>query len=250
MPGFDHDAADEPDSNAAKLGNKPDRGTTSEARRSPYWGQWACAIVGLLAALEYNYLTGYQALIPISILGAMLGRTIDTRSFRHWPAFVLAMIVALLTIGLSPKLKGRIAFNKGVDSLKSEDYEDAIGFFTKAIEHAPDNVQAYQNRGAARLQIGDTGAAIRDFNCVIERNPYHLLAYVNRGSAHIVFGRHKQAIEDCDEAIRLDPKCAIAYLNRASALRELGKISDAEVNLEKALQLDPQLESFVNEASK
>ncbi len=218
--------------------------------------QWVLAPVGFLAALEINYQTGIQALITITASAAMLGRTIDTRSFtidtrsfKSWPVFLLVIIIAVFTdVYLSPELGGsisRLNFNKGVDAMKSEKYEDAVSFFTKAVDHSPKNAQAFLNRGGARLHLREFESAIGDFDRAIEVDPSYALAYANRGSAQSELGRHEQALADCNEAIRLDPRLGLAHLIRSFALQELGRVPEAEIAREEALKLDPQLEQLL-----
>ena len=60
---------------------------------------------------------------------------------------------------------------QGNAKLVKEDYQGAIGDFTKAIQLDPNYAIAYNNRGLAKYELGDKKGAIGDYNEAIRINP-------------------------------------------------------------------------------
>src|SRR5215813_7445261 len=84
----------------------------------------------------------------------------------------------------------------------------------RAIELAPGNALAYNNRGIASLCSGDAAAAIVDLCRAIALDPAYRDAYHNRGLAYAEVGKLDEAIADLTQAITLDPTFWSAYRHR------------------------------------
>ena len=130
---------------------------------------------------------------------------------------------------------------------KEQEYEKAIGHYTKAIRLKPDLANAYNNRGKAYGQKGEFNAAIQDLNKAIELNPQLVEAYNNRGNAYDLKGDIDVAIQNYTKAIDLNPQYTDAYYNRGAAY---GSKSDTEAAIQdytKAIDLNPQhAEAYIN----
>lgn len=61
--------------------------------------------------------------------------------------------------------------NLGNDAMKLQQYEEAIKYYTEAIELDSSNMMFYNNRSQAYLKLGDYINAINDSTIVIESNP-------------------------------------------------------------------------------
>jgi tetratricopeptide (TPR) repeat protein len=68
-------------------------------------------------------------------------------------------------------------FNQGRRALDRKQYEDAISYFTRAIEKKPNYLEAYFYRGTAKSNLKDYKGAIADYDKVIELDPNHADAY-------------------------------------------------------------------------
>ena len=119
---------------------------------------------------------------------------------------------------------------------KIGNYEQAIKDYTKIIEIQP-YIEAYYNRGNAYGRLGNYEQAIRDYNKVIELNPNLSVAYSNRGSAYAMTGNFKEAIKNFDKYIQFVPNDAIAYQRRGICYRELGDEAKAQADFAKAKEL-------------
>ena len=106
--------------------------------------------------------------------------------------------------------------------MDSEEYEQAIEAWTKAIELNPKYNSAYGNRGIAKARLHDLTGAIMDFDKAIELKDeieaevtedllegflyWKGATYYNRGLAKQELGQLDQAILDFQEAMELNHK--------------------------------------------
>ena len=126
----------------------------------------------------------------------------------------------------------------GTYKLDACDYDAAIANYDRAIALAPDDADAYHNRGIAKDAQGDYAAAIADFDHAIALEPDGADVYHNRGVAKVEIGDYAGAIADYDRVIALDPDnkavledraVAIAgRMGRAVAIEDYGADADAE----------------------
>jgi tetratricopeptide (TPR) repeat protein len=73
---------------------------------------------------------------------------------------------------------GRIAYQEG-------QFEQSIKHYDKLLALAPNDSEAYFNRGAAKGMIMDVEGSIKDYDKAIELKPDYMAAYANRGVAKI-----------------------------------------------------------------
>ena len=196
----------------------------------------------------------------------------------------VAVICAVLCMLLPVDLYGQENWvEKGLELSKAGQYDPAIEAFSKAIGIDPENVDAYNNRGAVwyykdaldraisdfsrALKIDpshteacnnrglvwfrqkDFNRAIADFTRALEFNPAYEDAYVNRG---IVWYHKKDfdaAIDDYTRAIEINPDVAVTYNNRGAAWHSKGAYHQAIIDYTQALKRDSTLfDAFKNRA--
>jgi len=124
--------------------------------------------------------------------------------------------------------------HKGNLLLEEKNYSEANRYFTKALEHQPNNVFAYLNKAIAQQALGEYKQAIEDYTKALERNSILL----GRGYCYGEIGEYKKAIEDYTNVILLNPYHSnYAYYNRARTyqrIKEFGKaIKDYTVWLDR-----------------
>ena len=132
-----------------------------------------------------------------------------------------------------------VLFYKGLATDNKGKYEEAIGYYDRAIELNPNNAGTYNNRGVAKYELGQYHEAIVDYDKAIELNPNNKETYNNRGNAKGNLGRNQEAIGDFNKVIELDPNYAIAYNNRGNAKNNLRQYQEAISDFNKAIELDP-----------
>src|SRR5262249_28481736 len=95
--------------------------------------------------------------------------------------------------------------DRGLMAYENKIYEEAIGYFTKAIGLSPQYQNAYLLRGNVKYDLGDKQGAIADFTKAIEIDPEYTAAYNSRGIGKSNLGDKQGAIADFTKAIEIDP---------------------------------------------
>jgi tetratricopeptide (TPR) repeat protein len=119
--------------------------------------------------------------------------------------------------------------------------EEAVAFFTKAIEAKPRDPFLYAMRAKILLEEGDDlEQALADCDQAIRLDPKAGSVYGNRAAIWSAQREFDKAIADDTEAIRLDPKDSAAYRDRGAAWVAQQEFDKAVADLTQAIRLDPQ----------
>ena len=98
------------------------------------------------------------------------------------------------------ELKDSIYFvSKGINHIKTSEYELAVLNFNDAVEKNPEQAIAFANRGVARAQLNDLEGAIADYTKAIELAPDYINAYKNRANAYEKTGQQDFAEHDLEK---------------------------------------------------
>ena len=111
-----------------------------------------------------------------------------------------------------------------MDSEEAEDWKDACGLITKAIEVDPAFGNPYNDIGAYLIEQGNLYAAIEWFHRAMMAVRYECYFYphFNLGRVLEALGRWREALREYKAAIDLNPKYALAI----QAFRKLqGKLN-------------------------
>jgi len=73
--------------------------------------------------------------------------------------------------------------NKGNEAFKAQRYEEAIEYFTKAIECNPNDHVFYSNRSGSYLNSGNYEKALEDAETCVKMNPSWPRGYQRKGTA-------------------------------------------------------------------
>src|ERR1700676_426562 len=99
----------------------------------------------------------------------------------------------------------------------AESLDQAAQAYRKAVEAAPEWVEAHINLGTTLYQLGHMEEAREEFAAAVEFEPGNSLAEFNLGCVLEQLGQAKQAIQHLLRAIELTPTLADAHLNLALA---------------------------------
>lgn len=150
------------------------------------------------------------------------------------------------------RLQGNQCFRRG-------EFENAISYYDKFIDLAPDTCVAYSLRGNAKVESGDYSSGIADFDQAIRRRdrpfvemesgkspstarPYYTwVLYFNRGNARAELNDLEGALEDYNEAGRLCLEAGVRnpsiYFNRGNVNALLHNSEDAINDYDNAILL-------------
>lgn len=121
-------------------------------------------------------------------------------------------------------------------------FKEAIENYTKAIELKPEDGKTYYNRGVLRNKSGDFKNAVQDFDEAIRLNFNNVNVYASRGNVHRLLGQLDKALEDYGEVIRLNPTDPDAYNSRGVIKRTIGDLNGAIEDYNRAIDLNPEYE--------
>jgi protein O-mannosyl-transferase len=117
-------------------------------------------------------------------------------------------------------------------------WSNSFTLWNNVIEHFPNTVMAWYNRGMAYLDIQEPGLAVADFSQAVALNPQYVPPYTNRGIAFGMLGDIPKAIDDFKTASRLSPETFEPYLNMGIAYIKTGQFDGAVFALTSALRIN------------
>uniref|UniRef100_W5NC97 Uncharacterized protein n=1 Tax=Lepisosteus oculatus TaxID=7918 RepID=W5NC97_LEPOC len=79
---------------------------------------------------------------------------------------------------------------------KEKDYENAIKFYTEALELNPENAIYYSNRSLAYLRTECYGYALADATRALEIDKSYIKGYYRRAASNMALGKFKAALKD------------------------------------------------------
>jgi len=145
---------------------------------------------------------------------------------------------------------GRVLYERGVIRMRTGDEPGAYVDFTRAIERAPELVDARVRRGILLLRQKKYSPAIKDFTTALKHEPDNVTALTNRGFCHGSLRDHVAAIADFTRAIELAPHTARTWFNRGMMYMALKQSKAARADFEQFLTLHEGEGPLVNQAKK
>jgi protein O-mannosyl-transferase len=126
----------------------------------------------------------------------------------------------------------------GNASFSKNKFDDAIGYYSKAIEKDPKAAQYWYNRANSKAMIKKHEDAILDYNRAIELDNSNADYFFNRGTTKYFLKDNMAAKQDMITAIHLNPNNANFYLNLSTIEITLGNLNAAIKDLTLAINLD------------
>jgi Tfp pilus assembly protein PilF len=121
-----------------------------------------------------------------------------------------------------------------------ETFADAVDAYRRAVDAAPEWVEAYINLGTTLFQLGRTEESREAFAIAVGLDPANALAHFNLGCAQERLGDTASAIDEFRAALAHAPHMADAHLNLALACEKTGRMADTMQHLSLYLRHDPQ----------
>ena len=121
----------------------------------------------------------------------------------------------------------------------TESLDQAIQAYRKAVEAAPDWVEARINLGTSLYQLGQMEEAREQFTIAAVTDPSNALAEFNLGCVFEQIGNTEEAILHLVRSIELAPSLADAHLNLALAYEKCGHLQSAVRHLSLYLRYEP-----------
>jgi tetratricopeptide (TPR) repeat protein len=122
---------------------------------------------------------------------------------------------------------------------KTESLEEAAEAYQKAVEAAPEWVEARINLGTALYQLGRMEGAHEHFSIAAGLEPENALAEFNLGCVLEQMGKTTEAIMHLSSAVELSPSLADGHLNLALAYERTGQAQNALRHLSLYVRYEP-----------
>lgn len=119
---------------------------------------------------------------------------------------------------------------RGIEAAQRGEYQEAIEFFTKAIELDPKNALAYALRAISYIGLANNyDQAIQDFTKAIELDPNHAYAYYDRGLTYLHLGKLDKARSDLTTARKMGSNITLNSRQISNLERQLGRAFPADI---------------------
>lgn len=117
---------------------------------------------------------------------------------------ILLVISIQITWGQSARLESAALVRQGDNARRIGDIEQAIIFYTRAIENDNTYAEAYMKRAYILEFTGQTTDAMKDYNKAIALNPQSEIFYNKRAALKMIEMDYKGALTDIDSALNLN----------------------------------------------
>jgi tetratricopeptide (TPR) repeat protein len=122
----------------------------------------------------------------------------------------------------------------------SGELADAVSYFQRTIELAPDHVEALINLGALYGRARNSELAVQTLERAVELSADSIPARLNLAVALTASGEFAAAVPHYEKVLSAEPANGGAHSQLARSLVELGRFEAASEHLEKAVELNPQ----------
>src|SRR5436309_1645834 len=140
---------------------------------------------------------------------------------------------------------GTSEYTKGLQLFDSQQYEQAVTEFTKAILANDKQPAFYEGRGFAYFALERFPEAADDFSKAIELSPKDQRAYVGRAQVFLQQKNYQHALYDTQKALELKPDDVIATKFRGFAELGLSQWDKAVADFTNVIQKKPDdLQSY------
>jgi protein O-mannosyl-transferase len=157
---------------------------------------------------------------PVSIAALLMLSLITGRQCGYWKNDTT---IFSRTLQMT-KNNSLMHINLGTTLFYQGEIQESLYHYDEAAKIAPNDPDAYLNRGIVYTKLGQYQNALEDFNKAIELKPSRDIEmfYNKRGNVYLETGRYQKAIDDFNKAVFLNPEYADAYGNRASSYLNQG----------------------------
>ena len=129
-------------------------------------------------------------------------------------------------------------YNKGLNKMSEEKFEDAIRCFDLSLRIDPFFVDALIKKGYSHFHLKQYNLAITIFDQVLDRDINNPEVWNLKGLVYYKSKNYEKAIECCEKAIDFNPNNSMAWYNFACYLTLDGRATKDMEALKKSIELD------------
>ena len=158
------------------------------------------------------------------------------------PRFLMRAVLLVVAVGgcadTDQDLTLKQLVTRAQDHQTRDEHDEAIRYYTLAIEREPRNFAMRNNRATAYMAVGEYDKVLVDLTAAIrfgkDQSPD---PYINRASLYYNAGLLEEAKVDIDQAIEVSPTHGEAHWVRGAILMAQNKTQEAKRDLQKARDL-------------
>ncbi|NOK63072.1 MAG: Tetratricopeptide (TPR) repeat [Chloroflexi bacterium AL-W] len=120
-----------------------------------------------------------------------------------------------------------------------EHYDEAITYYTSAMEMDPNYSEYYNERGNIYLTREQYDLAVADYTTAIALSPPYAEVWTNIGQCYRLMGQLQDAVAAYSMALDLEPQQSLALFGRAEAWEALQQEDAARNDYDTLLTIDP-----------
>ena len=129
-------------------------------------------------------------------------------------------------------------YNKGINSMSNEKFDDAIRSFELALRLDQIYVDAWIKKGYAHFHLGEYKSAISAYDRALEIDINNVEPWNLKGLAYYRLKNYDKAIAACEKAIDVNPNDAMVWYNYACYLVLSGRIDEGLEGLKRSIEID------------
>jgi eukaryotic-like serine/threonine-protein kinase len=128
----------------------------------------------------------------------------------------------------------------GICSYKTQQYQEALRWFSVAVALAPESAECYYNRALTLLALDRQDEACHEYDKALEVRADFGAASLNRGHVYYLKKEYPRALADFEHALCHGADPVLAHYNLALCQLSLENSSEAVQHLRAVLELRPQ----------
>lgn len=192
-------------------------------------------LIALFAAIVWRFMGKTQAPVAAAVILVSLGIV----TFRRTFAYENKLALWSATYQANPN-SWMVATNLGNALAALKRYDEAMPFYDRAFELAPDLDETNWNEGTALVRRGRIDEAENRFRRVIELNPGYATAYLDLGKIYLFRRTDPKAAEPfLIKALEIAPNYAEANLVYGVLLDREGRLGEAIEHFRAATEAQP-----------
>jgi tetratricopeptide (TPR) repeat protein len=130
-------------------------------------------------------------------------------------------------------IQGNVAYRKG-------NFDEAIKFYSEAIEKTPTFADAYNNRGRVKIELENLSGAIQDFEKAVSIDDKFYMAKFNLAEAYSNTERLEESLKLLNQISNQYKDSSFYFVTLSNVYIQKNNFAEANSNLAVALRLNPK----------
>jgi len=162
-------------------------------------------------------------------------------TFNTFKYIYIVLPIYLIIIGCSRSEKDtELFFIQGNVAYKKGNFEEAIKFYTEAIEKTPKFADAYNNRGRVKLELDNIEGAIQDFEKAVTIDDKFYMAKYNLAEAYSNTNKLEESLTLLKQISNQYKDSSFYFVTLSTVFIQKNNFTEANSNLMVAIKLNPK----------